>query len=569
MKCRQLQFFGFLFAALLQAQSAINTPLNERVMVVYNSAEKDSRTVANYYMERRSIPKSNLCKIDTSPDPLWDGERYGPEVRKPIRACLEKLGKNKILYIVMSYLTPYAAHYSGNPQSIDQALADIWDEYAGQRVLGKDAGNQPYFGEAQSEGNGYQQYLSFADYRDQPYSKTIYSVWRLDAATLQLAKGLVDKAIYAETNGLKGKAYFDIRGPIQGYFDSGYGSGEWDIYRASRFSKKAGFEVVLDEKETEFGTAPSLAKCENVALYAGWYSLQHYNDAFGWAPGAIGFHTDSASATDPRKPTNWVAGAVMKGITITSGSVTEPYLDGLVHPDQIFYYLFQGANAGDAVLRGTRWLKWMLINVGDPLYRPFPQGAGPYGSTIYHESWLGLNPTMLVGSGNSLGTLSLGENAEKAVPVAFKSTNPELITLPPSSTIPATGNGARFQIVAKTVKEPTNVRITVTVGNEILTNTLSLYPLLMDVSFSQPSVKSAGTATGTVSLYVAASGQGVTAKLSSSNPHVIVPSELKIPAGSRQATFPIAAKESKAEIAATITANIDGAIKTAQLKVIP
>jgi hypothetical protein len=54
--------------------------------------------------------------------------------------------------------------------------------------------------------------------------------------------------------------------------------------------------------------------------------------------------------------------------------VAEPYLEGLAHPDQAFLYLFLGANAGDAVLRSTRWLKWMILNIGDPLYRPFPQG---------------------------------------------------------------------------------------------------------------------------------------------------------------------------------------------------
>ena len=554
---------------VLQGQITGNAPLNQRVMVVYNAAIKESHAVAKYYMEKRNIPKENICKIDDYDVGMWEGEWYEPTIKKPLRACLEKIGKQKILYIVMSYQTPYEVETGGHLRAIDQLVADIWDEYAGPRALGRAVGNHPYFGEAQSQGNAYEPFVPFAKYRDQPYAKTIYSVWRLDGATPDLAKGLVDKALYAEANGLKGKAYFDIRGAIQGFVDNGYGAGEWDIYRASQFAKKAGFDTTLDDKGTEFGTAPSLLKCENAALYAGWYSLQHYNDAFGWVPGAIGFHLDSSSATNPRTADNWSGGALLKGITVTSGAVTEPFLEGLVHPDQIFLYLFQGANVGDAVLRGTRWLKWMILNLGDPLYRPFPEGAGPYGSTIYRESWLGIAPNTLVGAGTATGTIALGESADKPVPVTFKSTNPELVTLPANSVIPAAGNGARFPIAVKEPKDPTSVTVSVKVGSETLTNTLNLYPLLMDLTLSQPGIKSEATVTGTITLYVPAREQGVTVKLSSNRAEADVPTELKIPAGATKATFSITAKEVKAEVTATITASIDGASKAVLLKITP
>ena len=93
-------------------------------------------------------------------------------------------------------------------------------------------------------------------------------------------------------------------------------------------------------------------------------------------PGAIGFHLDSASATNPHRRTTGRARALLKGITVTSGAVTEPFLEGLVHPDQIFYYLFQGANVGDAVLRGTRWLKWMIMNLEILCTRRFRAALG-------------------------------------------------------------------------------------------------------------------------------------------------------------------------------------------------
>jgi hypothetical protein len=38
----------------------------------------------------------------------------------------------------------------------------------------------------------------------------------------------------------------------------------------------------------------------------------------------------------------------------------------------------EGAIVGDALLRNTAWLKWQILNMGDPLYRPFPRGRSPF-----------------------------------------------------------------------------------------------------------------------------------------------------------------------------------------------
>ena len=105
-------------------------------------------------------------------------------------------------------------------------------------------------------------------------------------------------------------------------------------------------------------------------FYAGWYSLNNYNDAFSWKPGAIALHIDSASAANTRGGPNWSANAIYRGLTITSGAIAEPYLEGQVHADGLVHDLLEGANVGDAFLRNVAWQKWMLISIGDPLYQP-------------------------------------------------------------------------------------------------------------------------------------------------------------------------------------------------------
>jgi uncharacterized protein (TIGR03790 family) len=199
-------------------------------------------------------------------------------------------------------------------------------------------------------------FIPFAAYRLQPGAIPIYSVWRLDAANTALAKGLVDKAKLAENAGLTGQGCFDLRVAAPNN-DTSYGTGEWDLHRSAGFARSAGFTVTEDGNDAEFGTAPAPLRCDDAAIYEGWYSLNKYYDVFTWRPGAIGLHLDSASASGPRGGTNWAANAVLKGITITSGAVAEPYLNGLAHPDIVFRSLLQGANAGDALLRATQWLK--------------------------------------------------------------------------------------------------------------------------------------------------------------------------------------------------------------------
>jgi hypothetical protein len=88
-------------------------------------------------------------------------------------------------------------------------------------------------------------------------------------------------------------------------------------------------------------------------------------------PGAIGGHLDSCSACDLRGGT-WSAEALKRGITATFGAVNEPYVAGMPEYDQLFLYLTRGANFGEAAYESTQLSLWMMVFVGDPLYRPFP-----------------------------------------------------------------------------------------------------------------------------------------------------------------------------------------------------
>jgi uncharacterized protein (TIGR03790 family) len=453
------------------AQSSL--PLSERVLVVYNQSVPQSLEVANYYMARRGIPSSNKCAVNSAETYyISDWNAYNTSIKTPIRNCLNAVGRDKILYIVFSYQTPYKVGAAA--VSLDQQIADIWDVYSQGNYR---ADKHAYYAEPQSQGNVYQPFISLADYRAQTSSQPLYAVWRLDGASADLAKGLVDKAMLAEANGLSGRGCFDIRADIAAYNDYGYGAGEWDIHRSADLARAAGFPVTEDANQEEFGTAPAPLRCDDAVFYAGWYSLNNYNDAFTWKPGAIGLHTDSLSAYDVRGGTNWAGNALLRGITVTSGAIEEPYLDGLAHSDGIFRNLFEGANVGDAFLRNTEYLKWMIVNVGDPLYRPFPGGRAPFNSMNTGQASLALNPWRVGGGGPSTATLTLPAPAGAGgASITLASSNTGVATVPPNITIAAGATSVTFNVSTKAVTGEFIAGITASYPGGIISNTLTIAP---------------------------------------------------------------------------------------------
>jgi len=205
------------------------------------------------------------------------------------------------------------------------------------------------------------------------YPRTLM-VARLAAPTLDRAKDLVDGAIAAEKAGLKGKVYIDARGiahdPEKGKPGS-YGQYDQSLRDlAERLKAHTKLEVVLDNEAPLFQPGD----CPDAALYCGWYSLAKYVDAFGWAPGAVGYHIASSEATSLRTPGGkvWCNAMLEDGITATLGPVHEPYLAAFPLPDDFFPLLLTGRYTLVEVYYRTKpFNSWAMTLVGDPLYNPF------------------------------------------------------------------------------------------------------------------------------------------------------------------------------------------------------
>jgi uncharacterized protein (TIGR03790 family) len=156
-------------------------------------------------------------------------------------------------------------------------------------------------------------------------------------------------------------------------------------------------EVVLDNKAELFPPGG----CPDAALYCGWYSLGKYVDSFRWRPGAVGYHLASMEAETLTRPGSsvWCNAMLQRGVCATLGPVYEPYLLSFPPPNDFFPLLLTGRfTLVETYYSCCPFTSWMMVLVGDPLYKPF-QKAPPLAESDLPER-LRLRETARPGAGN-------------------------------------------------------------------------------------------------------------------------------------------------------------------------
>ena len=363
----------------LVADVLIDWPPALRTLVIANPSVPGSTEVAAHYAAFRNIPDDHLCEVAAVDMTVLPGTNYEAWLDE-VTACISALGPH-IHYLVPVYGVPYKV----DGRIIDLAGTNIVTiSLDALLVFGAESASftaplfNPYYQVGNSMTGEYDPLLPFGQLRVNDGSD-YFMVARIDGADADAAKALVDRTQTAETLAtrgmLAGTVYVDgnrgVPHPTSDAFGS-YESGEWNIIGVENvFTARGAYDVVADYNSEEFGTAPAPLTCPDALYYAGWYSFGNYNDVFTWNPGAIGGHLDSCSACDIRGQQDWSAQALRRGITATFGAVNEPYVAGMPEYDQFFAYLLQGASFGEAAYESTRIGAWMMVWVGDPLYRPY------------------------------------------------------------------------------------------------------------------------------------------------------------------------------------------------------
>ncbi len=363
-----------------------------RVVVLYNTRDRDSRDVAEFYAQQRGIPDHHLIGLTCSHATIITRSDYEKQVAEPLREQLEarglakfsadvvpsagdqlgtvryRLANSRIRYLVPVFGMPYRIAHDTN--RVDKALEKV---PAHMRNNGAALDNElmllPADGLYSLSGPANNPLHGATNSADLHPGAGVFLVSRLDGPSAELAKGLVTKAMQAERDGLWGRAYFDLRGLKNGAYKLG---DEW-IGNAASIARNMGFDTYVDNKPATLSVGFPLSE---VALYAGWYDAEVSGPftlpVVEFAPGAIAYHLHSFSAYSPRNANkNWVGPLVSRGATVTMGCVDEPFLQLTPNVGIFFARLAVGFNVAEAFLAATPSLSWQNISVGDPLYRPF------------------------------------------------------------------------------------------------------------------------------------------------------------------------------------------------------
>lgn len=370
----------------------------ESVAVIYNTAFKGSKDVAEYYAKRRGVPDDQvfgfklptaetiarseyekklerpLVEALTARDLITVRDTIRPATETSPGRVLEVITHAKVRHLVVCYGVPVRTtndihtvepEAQNLPEPLRRAHASIDAELTALPLL---LAGQPRTGPLGNPGYGTTNKAAL-----QP-TAGLFVVGRLDGPTPEMARALVDRALEAEEFGLWGRGYFDIRSIASGAYLPG---DQW-ISNAWVAVSRYGFDTHLD---THPATLPEGFPLSHVAFYAGWYE-GNVNGPFTqptveFMPGAIAYHLHSFSAGAIRSTNRtWVGPLIAKGVTATMGCVTEPYLDGTPDIGVCFArLLFSGFTWGEAALASQRMLSWQTTVIGDPLYHPYRLNA--------------------------------------------------------------------------------------------------------------------------------------------------------------------------------------------------
>ena len=370
----------------------------DEVVVVYNTRVPESKSIAEHYASLREVPPNQVFGFDLTTNEEMSRVEFRDTLQRPLAKSIEtnklwliaprtfpattnqpshmewKPLYSKIRYAVLCYGVPLKI--APDPSIKEEAMEKLRPEMRrNEAAVDSELALLPLVEEKPP---------LTGPLRNPAYAVTnvallhptngVLLVSRLDGPTVNAARDLVDKALEAETNGLWGRAYIDLRNTT----DPGYQLGDEWIRAAGQVCRRLGFETVVDENPDTF---PAGFPMSHIAFYAGWYN-QDVSGPFTqpgveFMPGAFAYHLHSFSAVTLRSTTRgWVGPLLAKGATITMGCVNEPYLNGT--PDVAIFtvrLLYNGFSFGEAALASQPVLSWQTTVVGDPLYRPLAQNG--------------------------------------------------------------------------------------------------------------------------------------------------------------------------------------------------
>ena len=363
-------------------------------VVLFNSADEESKKLADYYAERREIPSANVLALACPLTEEISRQEFVSTIAVPLRSKLIKGGfwsedpatgriiSTKVRFVAVMRGIPLKVRAdetvvpdrsqpgpigTKNEASVDSELMALgYTENRPAGVLGN-----PY----------YRRFTPVLDLQGEP---EILLVGRLDAPDSLTVRAMIDDSLTAERDGLWGWGYVDARGLTSGPLAEG---DKW-LTEALNAMRKQGIPCLMDSSQQ---LLPAGFPITDAAVYYGWYapdiSGALADPLLRFKTGAIAAHLHSFSATTLRAlEGGWCGPLLVRGAAATVGNVYEPYLTLTTELGVMQDRLMAGLTFAESAWTATRALSWMNIVVGDPLYRPYA-GWRPGANASSGKDW--------------------------------------------------------------------------------------------------------------------------------------------------------------------------------------
>lgn len=328
------------------------------VLIVANDKADGSVEIAEYYAELRGIPADQILKLSASDKEEISRDDFNKEVLPKIKEYV--LAHDNILAIVPT---------RGVPLKIKQEATGEKGPFKGRDFASVDGELALIrYGEYDIDGIVENPILDSKEHIT--LESKILVVCRLDGPTIEIAKGLVEKAILAETLGCYGESFLDTRGLTKA---DGYTQRDDIMEKVEDSWKAAGLPYIHDTEGPVF----DLSQRDETLHYYGWYAgnPNSWKGEVKFRTGGICIHLHSFSGSTVRDiKRNWVAPLLNWNATATYGTTYEPYTTGFPYEHIFWDRLINGWCFGEAGQVANQLLSWQAVFCGDPLYTPYPEG---------------------------------------------------------------------------------------------------------------------------------------------------------------------------------------------------
>ncbi|MCA8914505.1 MAG: TIGR03790 family protein [Planctomycetes bacterium] len=346
---------GMLLLALAAPLLAIDA---SNVLIVANEKAEGSVDIANYYSEMRGVPADQILKISASENEEITRDEFNKDIWGPVQKYV--LAHDNILVIVPT---------RGVPLKVKQLATGPKEAFKGRDFASVDGELALVrFGDYDIDGIVENPTLDSKEHYT--LESKIVVVCRLDGPTVEIAKGLVEKALISEALGCHGESFLDTRGLTK---DDGYTQRDDIMEKVEDSWKAAGLPYVHDTKGPVF----DLSERAETLHYYGWYAGNPgaWKGDVKFRTGGICVHLHSFSGSTVRNiKANWVAPLLNWNATATYGTTYEPYTTGFPYEHIFWDRLVNGWCFGEAGQVANHLLSWQAVFCGDPLYTPYADG---------------------------------------------------------------------------------------------------------------------------------------------------------------------------------------------------